>query len=455
MPWAMGEDEGDPSVPKEPEGEPEREIADALASVSPAALAHEAHTAYVEQLLKTVRVLEACESRMHALRAHVVSALHEEVRRAASSRVAAAEAVSVTASEIAAALNVGQRNARSLVDECLTLADPGLLPVLEALREGRLTRRQARAVVELAVVVPPRKRAAFCAAAVAMACPDDPSLAPSPGALGRRLRRLVEKYADERLAERKERAAATRRVDIEPAKDGMCWLTAHLPVEVGAAIDTRLEALARSLQGPEEERGIGQLRADVFRDLMLGSSPESPVGGVRTEVVVTVPARTLSGESDTAAEILGYGPLDAPTARLLAAQAETWTTMWVDPGSGAPLALGRRRYSPSLAIRRFLGARDRACRFPGCDKPAAATEADHTIEWQDGGETDTANLALLCREHHRLKSLGLWRVRHVESRPREDLSSEDHAPPAGVLEWSSPTGRRYITYPESDAPPPF
>jgi hypothetical protein len=259
------------------------------------------------------------------------------------------------------------------------------------------------------------------------------------------------------LAARKERAAASRRVDVEPAKDGMCWLTAHLPMEVGAAIDTRLEALARSLQGPEEERGIGQLRADAFRDLVLGSSPEGPAGGVRTEVVVTVPARTLSGESDTAAEILGYGPLDAPTARLLAAQAETWTTMWVAPDSGAPLALGRRRYSPSLSIRRFLGARDCVCRFPGCDKPAAASEADHTIEWQDGGETDTGNLALLCREHHRLKSLGLWKVGHIEHQPREDRTAEsaDQGPPGGVLEWTSPTGRRYITYPESDAPPPF
>jgi Asp-tRNA(Asn)/Glu-tRNA(Gln) amidotransferase B subunit len=189
----MGEDEGDPLVPQGPNEEPEREIADAPASISPAALAHEAHTAYVEQLLKTVQVLEACESRMHALRAHVISALHEQVRRAASSRIEAAEAVSVTASEIAAVLNVGQRSARSLVDECLTLADPEFVPVLDALREGRLTRRQARAVLELAVVVSPGKRVPFCTAAVAVACPDDPSLAPSPGALGRRLRRLVEK----------------------------------------------------------------------------------------------------------------------------------------------------------------------------------------------------------------------------------------------------------------------
>ncbi|WP_373457937.1 HNH endonuclease signature motif containing protein [Sinomonas atrocyanea] len=64
-------------------------------------------------------------------------------------------------------------------------------------------------------------------------------------------------------------------------------------------------------------------------------------------------------------------------------------------------------------MRRQLGARDAACRFPGCDVPAAAAEADHTDEWAAGGATDLANLALLCREHHRLKSLGYWRVRQL------------------------------------------
>ena len=169
---------------------------------------------------------------------------------------------------------------------------------------------------------------------------------------------------------------------------------------------------------------------------------------------MTVPARTLTGESEAPGEILGYGPLDAPAARLLAAEAASWTTMFLDPENGAPLSLGRRRYAPSLAIRRFLGARDRACRFPGCDKPAAATEADHTVEWQHGGETDLGNLALLCREHHRLKSLGLWTARHTGPKPGSSRASESQRP-GGVLEWTSPTGRRYITYPESDLPPPF
>ncbi|WP_415857060.1 DUF222 domain-containing protein, partial [Sinomonas sp. G460-2] len=199
-------------------------------------------------------------------------------------------------------------------------------------------------------------------------------------------------------------------------------------------------------------------------------------GGVRMEVVVTVPATTLTGESETPGELLGYGPLDATAARELAAEAATWTTMYVNPSTGAPLAVGRRRYTPSLAMRRFLGARDRTCRFPGCDKSAPSTEADHTTEWQHGGTTDAANLALLCREHHRLKTLGHWQVTQVSpatglhpagaqqfegpfshraTGAAPEAPELPAPPPGGVLEWTSPTGRRYTTYPEADPPPPF
>ncbi|MDQ4503411.1 DUF222 domain-containing protein [Sinomonas sp. ASV322] len=479
-------------------------------ALSRAAAEFEARAEFAGRLVDMIRLLEAQESRIHALRAFVVSELHGHFRRGAKDALEAADTVPITASEVAAALNVSARTGRAIVEEALVLADRDLAPVLEALGEGRLDRRRARAVMEHACVLPPGQGARFSAAAVAIACPADPHRAPSPGTFSRRLRRLAEDYHDEPLAARRERAAAFRRVDLEPAQDGMCWITAHLPVEVGSAIDTRLEAIARSLQTPTEPRGIAQLRADAFADLLLDSTApsnpapdsatpetntsatatpggigacdalgESPVGrppssrpwgglrGIRAELVVTVPARTLTGESEAPGEILGYGPLDAPAARLLAAEAATWTTMYVDPGTGAPLALGRRRYTPSLAIRRFLGARDRACRFPGCDKPAPATEADHTTEWQHGGSTDTANLALLCREHHRLKTLGHWKVQQLpnhqhqvanhqhKSQPTEAGSPHPAPPQGGILEWTSPIGRRHLTYPEADPSPPF
>ncbi|MEN2743679.1 HNH endonuclease signature motif containing protein [Sinomonas halotolerans] len=298
--------------------------------------------------------------------------------------------------------------------------------------------------------------------------PDDPDCVPSQGALTRRLRRLAEKYAAEPLEARHAKAVTERRVDLEPAGDGMCWLTAYLPLEVGARVDTQLESLARSLQAPDEDRTINQLRADVLADLLAGpEGPEAwgrrPSGGVRTELVVTVPVATLADDGHAPGEVIGYGPIGPDVARRLAGEATSWSNLWVDSGSGAPLAVGRRRYAPTLAQRRFLGARDATCRFPGCDKAAAAAEADHTREWSQGGSTDVGNLALLCRQHHRLKTLGHWKVRQASAAhapasqtPTSQIpAAPDPDPPPGTLEWTSPAGRRYVTYPEGESPPPF
>ncbi|MFQ1002911.1 HNH endonuclease signature motif containing protein [Modestobacter sp. SSW1-42] len=62
------------------------------------------------------------------------------------------------------------------------------------------------------------------------------------------------------------------------------------------------------------------------------------------------------------------------------------------------------RYTPTPAQRRFLHARDRTCRHPGCRRPAARTDLDHVQAHADGGATDCANLCCLCRRHHRLKT---------------------------------------------------
>ena len=52
-------------------------------------------------------------------------------------------------------------------------------------------------------------------------------------------------------------------------------------------------------------------------------------------------------------------------------------------------------------MRRALQARDRRCRFPGCDN-TRFLDGHHVRHWSQGGETNIDNLLLLCRRHHRL-----------------------------------------------------
>ena len=485
------------------------------ATLSPGAIVVRARAARADALVVELQEIDAEQARLEARKAVVLAALTAAVGGSSENPVHRLDAPSVAASEMAAALRISQRTAKAAVAEALTITAPAWAPLLERMASGDLPRRRANAILEAAAPVPPEGLSTFAAQAVTIACPPDPDQLPSQGTLRRRLRRLAENHAGESLEARKERASAHRRVDLEPAQDGMCWLSAYLPLETGAAIDTRLEAIARSLQGPGEGRTINQLRADALADLLTDAAcegiaglaphpgpgcdgtaglaphpdaatgsprPQGPIGGVRTELIVTIPARTILGGSDAPGEIVGHGAIDCEAARLLASEASTWTRLYVDPDTGAPLAIGRRRYTPTLAMRRFLGARDRTCRFPGCDKPAAAVEADHTQEWSEGGATDTNNLALLCREHHRLKTLGHWKVAQIgvehlpeapEHRPEGPggdarrnsapgdsgssvPSASPHAPPPpGTLAWTAPSGHRYITYPEGDAPPPF
>ena len=57
---------------------------------------------------------------------------------------------------------------------------------------------------------------------------------------------------------------------------------------------------------------------------------------------------------------------------------------------------------------------------------------DHTVDAARGGATDHRNLCLLCRRHHVAKHNTGWRV---------------HQLGGGVIEWTAPTGRRYLDRP--------
>ena len=89
------------------------------------------------------------------------------------------------------------------------------------------------------------------------------------------------------------------------------------------------------------------------------------------------------------------------------------------------------RYRPSPHIIRHVRARDRHCRFPGCQQPAVNCDLDHTIAYPNG-PTTPANLHCLCRRHHRQKTHTAWTVTTLEG---------------DILQWTSPLGRTYLSHP--------
>ena len=210
-------------------------------------------------------------------------------------------------------------------------------------------------------------------------------------------------------------------------------------------------------------------------------------------VTITVPLGTLAGESDEPAQAAGFGLVDAETARdLVAAAARHPSTRWCvtalhpdgtaaahgcakgrhsvpppsaypgttcdsragpDPPSGirgkdflgrlqvalTPIACGgcdheraETGYVPSRRLQHLVCARSTRCSAPGCGRPAARCDLDHSTAWDKGGLTCECNLAPLCRHHHRCKQAEGWRL---------------DQPEPGVLRWRTPSGRTYTTKP--------
>jgi len=171
---------------------------------------------------------------------------------------------------------------------------------------------------------------------------------------------------------------------------------------------------------------------DVFARVL--SDPALPEHhGHRPAVQVTVALSTMLGCDESPADLDGYGPITAQTARRIAADPTgTWRRLLTDPATGRLLEYGRTTYRAPADLTDYVIARDRRCTFPGCRRPARHCDLDHADPWCSGGDTCPHNLHALCRRHHRAKHDAGWRVEH-----RED----------GSYVWTAPTNHAYVIPP--------
>jgi hypothetical protein len=265
----------------------------------------------------------------------------------------------------------------------------------------------------------------------------------APGRFRMRARVLRERIHAVALAERVEAAATTRGVWIDNDVDGMAFLTMKLRAEDAHRAYARIDAEARNLaRAPDETRTLAQLRADVAADLLVDGTVDGQTVS-RVSVAVAVPVMTLLGHSDEPGILEGFGPIDADTARRLAAHAPSFTRLLTHPVTGGLLDVDRGVYRPPADLKRWLQVTDVTCAFPGCTRLARNSDIDHIVDRQFTGQTRAGNLVHLCRHHHRLKHMTRWTVR---ARARDDASDDD----ASRVEWSSPTGHH-----RAQDPPPF
>jgi hypothetical protein len=107
-------------------------------------------------------------------------------------------------------------------------------------------------------------------------------------------------------------------------------------------------------------------------------------------------------------------------------------------------------HDPPAWMREAVILRDRHCVFPDCTTDARACDLDHLDPYVplaaggSPGQTSPANLACLCRRHHRAKTFAGWRYRRL---PDDDGSPQLSDRPGPTYEWTSPHVRSYRVTP--------
>lgn len=333
--------------------------------------------------------------------------------------------------ELACALRLPERTTEALIAHSSILS-ARLPATLEALQKGEISYRHAQSIADHAASLPADTAEAFEAAVLPAA------RALTLARFERTARVQRERMNPESIEARHIASVTDRSVYVTPARDGMAWLNAYLPAAEAIAIHNRLRNIADHLKNKAEQRTVAQLMADVLNDLLVDGEIVPTEGdhnigrGIRATVLVTVPVLALLGRESPPATLEGFGPIDAETARELAATAPSFTRILTHPETGAVLSVGRDRYSAPADLRRYLRVRDETCRFPGCGRLAINCDLDHTVEWHTGGPTDHDNLAHVCQGHHHLKHHSRWSVVQLDG---------------GVLQWTSPLARTYTTNP--------
>jgi hypothetical protein len=201
-----------------------------------------------------------------------------------------------------------------------------------------------------------------------------------------------------------------------------------------------LDATAMQLQAAAKKAGLPDEGIDAYRSDALVAWANHALGdpnaprrhGRRHQVQFVTDLPSLLGLADNPAELLGYGPIPSALVRDRSAMAD-WLRLIVEPVTGHLLDYGSVIYRPPAELADYVMARDRRCRFPGCNTRATYCDIDHNIP-APRGDTSAKNCCCLCRRHHRLKTFGGWTVQ---------------LKPDGSCLWTSPCGRQFV----SDPPP--
>lgn len=394
----------------------------------------------------------------------------------------------MTSSEVSLATGLGQWAAGRKVGLAAALA--GRFPrLLETVLVGDVASANAQKVVAACDGLDHTACAAVEAVLVDHLAEMDPSRVTSLA------RRVATRVAADQVAAAAARNKRDRCVQVSPGPDGTTSWWAQLPASPSAAAWAAVSELGDRYAAEDAGLTVEQARADAFLDLLLTNvtvtakvtlgipvitgeegdtardaaeaqraADDATVGADSDEVLGARAPQAVPEELPVApcerpvatgglglgqgfkisaalsgCEMAGIGWIDADAVEALLAVVPTDIgRALLDARTGTLVESVSSAYRPPKALADFVATRDGTCRMWGCSRPAARCDLDHARPWPHG-RTSPANLAGLCRRHHRLKQRRRWTYRLARD---------------GTATWTSPTGRQRISRPEHAALPP-
>ncbi|CAN5400698.1 hypothetical protein BH10ACT10_BH10ACT10_12240 [soil metagenome] len=345
---------------------------------------------------------------------------------------------------LAAALGLSYASGLRLVSEAVELSFR--LPALWALvQDGRLqawkARQVANATTELSCAA-----VAFVDRHVAVVAARNTT--PTPGKLRELLHEAIHRCDPDQATGIEQAALDARGVWFDHrASTATTDVTARLDTLDALDLESSVAGLAGLLGRLGDDRGLDLRQATALgllahpqRALDLASTdPATLQAGQPAHPAVNGSTGTLFLHVGTDDLVDGSGgrveKLGAATLHLL----QDWIARVSSVTIRPVLDLGRTEavdvHDPPDWMRETVILRDRHCVFPGCRIDARSCDLDHIEPYrppEDGGppdQTRTANLAALCRRHHRVKTFTPWTYRRL---------------PDGDYQWTNPHGHTFL-----------
>ena len=275
--------------------------------------------------------------------------------------------------------------------------------------------------------------------------------------LRRRVRRVLARISPDLLRRRAVRARSQCRLERWVDEPGVDTWHGTFPSEEACAAWAAIDALAQQYVTDGVCQRVDRARAKALTDLVTGHAT------IEVQLTLTTPATpAATATATTAAKTSATDLVQVHGARAgepvlvergWLERAVPVTGRGCDPVSGALVdpddRLGTDAYRPGRALAALVGARDARCRFPGCSVAARFCDLDHVTPWP-AGPTTAANLACLCRRHHRVKQRPGWTVRIATD------ATITWTDPTGATRTTHPLDHRPLTLPDTgtDTPPP-